>query len=75
MSSQERKDIENKIEALVIAIPKEKEAHDFYMKLHEEYTDTSSKEMFLFLATQEIKHQERLEQLLADLEQKLLELK
>lgn len=75
MPSQKRKDIENKIEALVIAIPKEKEAHDFYMTLHEEYTDASSKEMFLFLAQQETKHQERLEQLLADLEQQLKELK
>jgi len=75
MSSLERRVLENKIEALVIAIPKEKEAHDFYMNLHEEYTDISSKEMFLFLANQETKHQKRLENLLAELEQKLKELK
>jgi len=75
MSSLEQRDLENKIEALVIAIPKEKEAHDFYMNLHDEYTDVSSKEMFLFLADQELKHQKRLENLLADLEKKLKELK
>lgn len=71
MSKQERKDLERKIEALVIAIPRESESYDFYMQLAREYSDQASKEMFTLLAEQEKKHQASLEGILADLEKKL----
>lgn len=74
MSKQERKDLERKIEALVIAIPREAESYDFYMQLAREYSDQASKEMFTFLAGQEKKHQDALERILADLEGKLAKL-
>jgi len=74
MSSKEIKDIERKIEALVIAIPRELEAYEYYMELHVQYTDPASKEMFLFLAKQEKSHQEQLERLLGTLETELAEL-
>ncbi len=74
MRTRERKDLERKIEALVIAIPRESESYDFYMKLAAEYPDEASKEMFTFLANQEQMHQEALERILANLEEKLSKL-
>lgn len=74
MSSNERKDLLRKIEALVIAIPREVDSYHFYLKLAEEYPDEASKEMFTFLANQEKKHQEALERILANLEEKLAKL-
>ncbi len=74
MRTRERKDLERKIEALVIAIPREVDSRDFYMKLAEEYPDQASKEMFSFLANQEKQHQDMLERILADLEEKLTKL-
>lgn len=71
MSKQERKDLERKIEALVIAIPREAESYDFYMQLAREYSDQASKEMFTLLAEQEKKHEKTLKAILADLEGKL----
>ena len=74
MSRQERKALERKIEALVIAIPREAESYDFYMQLAREYSDPASKEMFTLLAEQEKKHQKTLQGILADLEEQLARL-
>jgi len=74
MASKERKDLERKIEALIIAIPRESEANEFYLKLAEEYQDEASKEMFRFLAAQELKHRASLEHMLSGLEEKLAKL-
>jgi len=65
------KEIKTKIEALVIAIPRELEAYEFYLNLAEEYEDKASREMFMFLAQQELSHKEKLEEILADMESKL----
>lgn len=64
-------DFKAKIEALVIAIPKEQAAYEFYMDLASKYEDQASKEMFLFLAKQEASHKDMLERILGDLEGKL----
>ncbi|MBI5815192.1 MAG: rubrerythrin [Nitrospinae bacterium] len=64
-------DLKAKIEALVIAIPKELSAYEFYVDLAAKYEDTASKEMFIFLAKQELAHRDALERLLADLQTKL----
>lgn len=74
MSRKERRDMENKIEALCIAIPRESAAYDYYMELADQYEDATSKEMFLFLAKQEKMHRKRLESLMAELEEKLAEM-
>jgi len=65
------KELKAKIEALVIAIPREVEAHQYYTDLSEQYEDESSREMFLFLAKQELNHKRRLEEILAGLERQL----
>lgn len=67
------KDLKSKIEALVIAIPREQEAYEFYTELKELYDDQSSKEMFDFLARQERQHKINLENILKDLEEQLKE--
>jgi rubrerythrin len=72
MSGKERRELERKIEALVIAIPRETEAYEFYMELSREYDDAASKEMFVFLANQEELHRQKLEKLLARLEEQLI---
>ncbi|MBI4665376.1 MAG: hypothetical protein HY751_03075 [Nitrospinae bacterium] len=64
-------ELKAKIEALVIAIPKELSAYEFYVDLAAKYEDQASKEMFLFLAKQELSHRDTLERLLADLQAKL----
>ena len=46
----------DKIEALIIAIPKELEAYEFYNDLVEKYETETSREMFFFLVKQELPH-------------------
>ena len=69
--SNERRDLLRKIEALIIAIPREQEAQEYYLEREREYPDQASKEMFRFLASQEAWHKIQLEKILADLEEKL----
>jgi rubrerythrin len=74
MSSKERRDLERKIEALIMAIPRETEAQEYYLELEREYNDQASKEMFRFLADQEKSHRIHLEAILARLEVQLAKL-
>ncbi|MBF0169665.1 MAG: hypothetical protein HQK87_01025 [Nitrospinae bacterium] len=67
------KDLKAKIEALIIAIPRELEAYEYYMEMAERYEDESSREMFIFLAKQELSHRDVLEKILNDLERALAE--
>ena len=60
-----------KIEALVIAIPKELDAYEYYMDMAAQYDDPASKEMFVYLAKQELGHRDALEKILANLQEKL----
>lgn len=62
------KDLKSKIEALVIAIPREQEAYEFYTELKELYDDKASKDMFEYLARQELQHKINLENILNGLE-------
>ncbi|MBF0292185.1 MAG: hypothetical protein HQK86_08525 [Nitrospinae bacterium] len=64
-------DLKAKIEALVIAIPKELAAYEFYVDLASKYEDEASREMFIFLSRQELAHKDALERLLNDLQAKL----
>jgi len=67
------KDLKAKIEAVILAIPKEVEAYEFYMDLADNYENEASSEMFRFLAKQEMAHKDMLERLLGDLESQLQE--
>lgn len=64
-------DLKSKIEALVIAIPKELAAYEFYVDLAAKYEDEASREMFIFLSKQELAHKDLLEKILNDLQAKL----
>ena len=75
MSKELIKNLESKIEALVIAIPREQDAYEFYLELSEEYEDKASKEMFAYLAKQEMQHKKNLENILRGLEVQLEEAK
>lgn len=69
------RDLESKIEALVIAIPREEEAFEFYTDLKNQYEDQASKEMFDYLARNELQHKKNLEGILKDLDKQLEEAK
>ncbi|MBI3813054.1 MAG: rubrerythrin [Nitrospinae bacterium] len=73
MSKEKVKELKKKIEALVIAIPRELEAYEFYLDLAERSEDLPSKEMFMFLAKQELAHRDHLERILNDLQTQLEE--
>jgi rubrerythrin len=54
------------LEAIKIAIQREREAYEFY-KVHAElFENQATKEMFLFLAGEELKHEKRLQKELDD---------
>ncbi len=75
MNKEEKiKDLVLKIEALVIAIPNEEMAYEHYSELAESYTESSAKEMFRFLAEEELSHKVKLEELKEKLEKELKEL-
>ncbi len=65
--------LKKKIEAVIIAIPRELEAYEFYLNLAEKSEDSSSKEMFMFLAKQELMHRDHLERILNDFQNQLEE--
>ena len=73
MSKAKIKDLLSKIEALVIAIPREQEAYEFYTDLIALYEDQASREMFEYLAKQELHHKAKLESILKRLEGELEE--
>lgn len=56
--------IEEQIEALTVAVPKEDAAHRFYMDLAEGASHKGAKEMYLKLAEQELHHKHDLEKLI-----------
>lgn len=74
MSKEKIRELKKKIEALVIAIPRELEAYEFYLDLAEKSADDApSKEMFMFLAKQELFHRDHLERIMNDLQIQLEE--
>jgi rubrerythrin len=65
------KELKAKIEALVIAIPRELDAYEYYLDMAEKYEDQASRDMFVFLAKQELSHKDTLERILTDLQGQL----
>lgn len=50
------------IDAVRIALQKEKETLEFYLNLYKDIEDTGTKEMLKFLAQEEVKHVKLLEE-------------
>ncbi len=50
------------VDAIRLALEEEKKAYQFYTAVAETAEYASTREMFLFLAEQELKHQRRLEE-------------
>ncbi len=69
------RELEQRLDALVIAIPKEEASYHFYTELAEKADSEGARLMFTELAQQEIIHRERLEKYLKDLEKEIAELK
>lgn len=61
------KELQEMIDALIIAIPRERAAHAFYVALVDRTTSETSKRMFLYLAEQEKLHEAKLTAMLAEL--------
>jgi rubrerythrin len=68
------KELKRKIEAVIIAIPREVESFEYYNEMAEQYEDQDSKEMFYYLAKQELAHQASLERILGEMEVELKQL-
>lgn len=69
------REIEERIEALIIAIPKEEASHAFYMGLADTTTHEGAKKMFIELAEQELEHRRKLEDVIQSLKEELDRLK
>ena len=69
------KELEEELEALVIAIPKEEAAHQFYLNLANSTSREGARKMFLLLAEQEIGHKNTLEKMMQDIQKELASLK
>ena len=72
---EEIKNLERKMEALMIAIPKEEASLYFYQDLASSYENDSSKEVFLELAQQENEHKKKLEAMIKELQVSIDKLK
>jgi len=60
------KELEERLEALVIAIPKEIAAHQFYLDLAHSTKHDGTRKMFLQLAEQELGHKRSLEKVMEE---------
>ena len=69
------RELEEEMEALVIAVPKEEAAHQFYLNLANATSREGARKMFLFLAEQEINHRNILEKMTQDIQKELFILK
>jgi rubrerythrin len=69
------KELEERLEALVIAIPKEESAYHFYLNIAGKIKNDGTRRMFLELAEQELMHKKRLEGFVDDINKKLAQLK
>ncbi len=73
MADNRIKRLEKQIEAIVIAIPREEAANEYYLDLAELSDDEGQKEIYMYLAKQELKHKIKLEEILEKLEKELAE--
>ncbi len=69
------KELEERMEALIIAVPKEDAAYHFYLDLAHTTQHEGTRKMFLKLADQEIEHKHNLEKFVEEIQQELIRLK
>jgi rubrerythrin len=68
-------ELEERLEALIIAVPKEEAAYHFYLDLANTSKHEGTREMFFKLAEQELDHKSNLEKLVEDIQKELKQLK
>jgi len=73
--SDRLKELDEMIETVLIAIPREIEAHNYYMQAYNRAASETSRRMFLYLAEQEKMHEAKLKTQLANLKAELEKLK
>lgn len=69
------KELEERMEALTIAVPKEEAAYHFYLDLAHTTKHDGTRKMFLKLADQELDHKHNLEKSIDEIQQELAKLK
>jgi rubrerythrin len=69
------KELEERMEALIIAVPKEEAAYHFYLDLAQATQHEGTRKMFLKLAEQELEHKHNLEKFVEEIQQELTKLK
>jgi rubrerythrin len=69
------KELEERMEALIIAVPKEEAAYHFYLDLAHTTQHEGTRKMFLKLADQELEHKHNLETFVEEIQQELTKLK
>lgn len=69
------KELEEQLEALVIALPKEEAAYRFYLDLVNSAKNEGARKMFLQLADQELGHKRSLEKVVDDIQKEIARLK
>jgi rubrerythrin len=65
------RELEERLEAMVIAVPKEESAYRFYKDLADSTEHGGTRRMFLELAEQELEHKRKLEKFSEELREEL----
>lgn len=73
-AAQRVKNLEEMIQVVLLAIPTEQSAYDFYMSASKKSTAESSRKLFESLAMQERGHEAELKRILSELKDELKEL-
>lgn len=68
-------DLQDMIEAILLAIPREREANEYYANAYSGATSEASRKMYSYLAEQEKLHEATLRKRLGELEQELVDTK
>ncbi len=68
-------ELQDMIEAILLAIPREKEAQEYYTNAYREANSEASRKMYSYLAEQEQLHEATLRKRLEELQQELVETK
>jgi rubrerythrin len=69
------RELEERLEALIIAVPKEEAAYHFYLDLANTTTHEGTRKMFLKLADQELDHKRNLEMFVDEIHRELKKLR
>jgi len=69
--TQHKKDLENMVQIILLAIPREISAREFYLNAAAKYESERSRELFLALANEEKNHENALRRILGELQAEL----